>query len=280
MKAEGIEYEERMERLEEITWPKPLAELLEPAFESYRKSHPWVGDAELSPKAVVRDLYERAMTFVEFVSHYKIARSEGLVLRYLTDAYRALRQTIPETAGTDDLDDLIAWLGELVRQTDSSLLDEWETLSGEGGISNAALDAAGTDAAPVDQGPPPVTRNERAFRVLVRNEMFRRVELFERRRPADLAELSGDDGPSLDEWADAMESYYAEYPTLGAGPEARGPALFRVTDHGRTWTVRQVFADPEGDHDWGITATVDLDASDELGSAVVRVTHVGPFSAV
>ncbi len=275
MKAEGIEYEERMERLEEISWPKPLTELLEPAFESYRKAHPWVGDAELSPKAVVRDLYERAMNFVEFVSHYKIARSEGLVLRYLTDAYRAIRQTIPDTTRTEDLDDLEAWLGELVRQTDSSLLDEWETLS-----NPSELDAAGSDAAPIDQGPPPVTRNERAFRVLVRNELFRRVELFERRWPADLAELSGDEGPTTDEWADAMERYYAEYPTLGAGPAARGPALFRVTVNGRTWEVRQVFDDPEGDHDWGITATVDLDASDELGSAVVHVTHVGTFSAV
>ena len=215
------------------------------------------------------------MNFVEFVSHYKIARSEGLVLRYLTDAYRAIRQTIPDGARTEDLDDLEAWLGELVRQTDSSLLDEWETLS-----HPSELDAAGQDAAPIDQGPPPVTRNERAFRVLVRNEMFRRVELFERRRPADLAELSGDDGPTLDEWADAMERYYADYPTLGAGPAARGPAGVRVTDQGRAWQVRQVLDGPEGDHDWGITATVDLDASDDVGSAVVRVNHVGPFSAV
>jgi superfamily II RNA helicase len=275
MKAEGIEYEERMERLEEITWPKPLAELLEPAFESYRKGHPWVGDFELSPKSVVRDLYERAMTFTEFVSHYKIARSEGLVLRYLTDAYRALRQTIPDASRTEDLEDVIAWLGELVRQTDSSLLDEWETLS-----NPTELEAAGTDAAPVDQGPPPVTRNPRAFRVLVRNELFRRVELFARRWPGDLAELSGDEGPSFEDWAAAMEAYFDEYPTLGAGPEARGPSLFRVTEQGRSWDVRQVFDDPEGDHDWGITATVDLDASDEVGSAVVHVTHVGPFPAV
>ena len=106
----------------------------------------------------------------------------GLLLRYLADAYRALRQTIPEAARTEDIDDLVAWLGELVRQTDSSLLDEWENLA-----NPSELDAAGEDARPVDQGPPPVTRNERAFRVLVRNEMFRRVELFARRSPADLA---------------------------------------------------------------------------------------------
>jgi hypothetical protein len=271
MKARGMEYEERMALLEEISWPKPLGELLGAAFESYRSGHPWVADHELSPKSVVRDLYERAMTFTEYVSYYKIARSEGLVLRYLTDAYRALRQTIPETARTEDIDDLVAWLGELVRQTDSSLLDEWENLS-----NPTELDAAGSDARPIDQGPPPVTRNERAFRVLVRNEMFRRVELFERRTPADLAALE-DDGPSGEWWAEAMEGYFAEYPTLGAGPDARGPALFRVTDAGRTWQVRQVFSDPDGDHDWGISAEVDLDASDEAGTAVVHVTAVGPL---
>ncbi|WP_408630131.1 DEAD/DEAH box helicase [Actinomycetospora lemnae] len=277
MKAEGIEYDERMELLEDVTWPKPLEELLGAAFESYRAGHPWVADHELSPKSVVRDLYERAMTFTEYVSYYKIARSEGLVLRYLTDAFRALRQTIPEAARTEDLDDLVAWLGELVRQTDSSLLDEWENLAGAGG-DGTALDAAGDDARPVDQGPPPVTRNERAFRVLVRNEMFRRVELFARRSPADLAALS-EDGPDAAFWTDAIEGYFAEYDELGTGPDARGPAFFRLTVDGRTWHVRQVLDDPEGDHDWAITADVDLDASDELGAAAVHVTAAGPMTA-
>jgi hypothetical protein len=285
MKAEGIEYEERMELLEDVTWPKPLAELLEAAFESYRSGHPWVADHELSPKSVVRDLYERAMTFTEYVSYYGIARSEGLVLRYLTDAFRALRQTIPEAARTEDLDDLVAWLGELVRQTDSSLLDEWENLA-----NPTELDAAGSDARPVDQGPPPVSRNERAFRVLVRNEMFRRVELFARRSPADLAALSeaGDAAqrssthptePDAEFWTDAIEGYFAEYDELGVGPDARGPAFFRVTVDGRVWHVRQVLDDPEGDHDWAISADVDLDASDELGAAAVHVTAAGPMSS-
>ena len=274
MKAEGLEYEERMERLEEITWPKPLAELLGAAFESYRGGHPWVADHELSPKSVVRDLYERAMNFTEFVAQYKIARSEGLVLRYLTDAYRALRQTVPEAARTEDLDDLVAWLGELVRQTDSSLLDEWETLSNPD-PALAELEAAGADARPVDQGPPPVTRNERAFRVLVRNEMFRRVELFARRVPADLADLDPE-GPAADWWAARMEAYFAEYPRVGADADARGPSLFRLDNTGRTWPVRQVLDDPEGDHDWTITADVDLDASDAEGRAVVRVRDVAP----
>ncbi|MEJ7707112.1 MAG: DUF3516 domain-containing protein, partial [Nocardioidaceae bacterium] len=126
MKSEGIEYDERIELLDEVTAPRPLAELLAVAYESYRRGHPWVADHELRPKSVVRDMYERAMTFVEYVGFYSLARSEGLVLRYLTDAYRALRRTVPEAARTEELDDLVEWLGELVRQVDSSLLDEWE----------------------------------------------------------------------------------------------------------------------------------------------------------
>ena len=128
MKADGIEYDQRMELLEAVTHPQPLAELLAAAYEMYRRGHPWVADHELAPKSVARDMYERAMTFVEYVGFYSLARSEGLVLRYLADAYKALRQTVPDEAKTEELLDLIEWLGELVRQVDSSLIDEWERL--------------------------------------------------------------------------------------------------------------------------------------------------------
>ena len=128
MKADGIEYEERMERLEEVTYPKPLEELLTAAYEIYRRGHPWVEDYEIAPKSVVRDMSEQAMGFGDAIGYYGLARSEGILLRYLAGAFRALRQTVPEEAKTDELRDLVEWLGELVRQTDSSLLDEWEEL--------------------------------------------------------------------------------------------------------------------------------------------------------
>ena len=128
MKAEGIEYEERMELLEEVTWPQPLADLLEAAYDIYAEGHPWVTEYELRPKSVARELHELAMTFVEYVGFHRLASSEGLVLRYLADAYKALRRTVPEEARTEELEDLTEWLGELVRQVDSSLLDEWEQL--------------------------------------------------------------------------------------------------------------------------------------------------------
>jgi superfamily II RNA helicase len=260
MKAEGIEYDERMELLDAVTYPKPLADLLGHALGTYRRGHPWVADHALSPKSVVRDMYERAMTFTEYVGYYGLARSEGLVLRYLADAYKALGRTVPQEAKTEELTDLVEWLGELVRQVDSSLLDEWEALRNPAEVTTV----------PVDEAPPPVTGNRRAFRVLVRNALFRRVELAALRRLDLLAELDQD----FDGWREALEGYYAEHDLIGTGPDARGPALLMIDEQPGRWTVRQIFDDPAGDHDWGISAEVDLAASDEAGAAVVRVTSV------
>ncbi|HEX3394232.1 MAG TPA: DUF3516 domain-containing protein [Acidimicrobiales bacterium] len=272
MKADGLEYEERMARLDDVTYPKPLAELLDGAWEIYSQGHPWVIEYPVHPKAVVRDLWERAMTFVELVGFYGLARSEGLVLRYLTDAYRALRQSVPDAVKTDDLRDLTEWLGELVRQVDSSLLDEWEQLR----HPDAVLGATETGVAdvPADHAPPPVTANSRAFSVLVRNAMFRRVELATLRRYDDLAALD-ESGPwGADRWRQALAPYFDEHDAIATGPEARSGGLFVVDQVGRRWKVRQVFDDPAGYHEWGIDATVDLDASDEVGEAVCRVEGV------
>ena len=276
MKAEGLEYEERMERLAEVTHPRPLRELLFEALTAYRRTNPWVDDYDLRPKSVVRDMSERAMTFTEYVGLYGLARSEGLVLRYLADAFRALRQTVPGEARTEELTDLVEWLGETVRQVDSSLLDEWERLTDPEAV--AAEAAAGPSARAVEERVRPVTGNPRAFRVLVRNALFRRVELAARRRYDELGEL---DGPGFDAttWEAALAPYWAEHAELRTGPDARGPQLFQLDEAPEgaepgTWRVRQVLDDPEGHHDWGITAEVDLAASDEAGSAVVRVVEV------
>ncbi|MDT0308695.1 DUF3516 domain-containing protein [Streptomyces sp. DSM 44917] len=272
MKAEGVEYEERMERLMDITHPQPLAELLFHAYGVYRKSHPWVGDHPLSPKSVVRDMYERAMTFGEFVSAYELARTEGIVLRYLAGAYKALEHTVPDDLKSEDLQDITAWLGELVRQVDSSLLDEWEQLA-----NPEAEDA--TEAQDRADQVRPVTANARAFRVLVRNALFRRVELAALGRTAELGELDGESGWNAEAWATALEAYWQEYDELGTGPDARGPRLLHIEERPADglWRVRQTFADPEGDHDWGISGEVDLTASDAEGRAVIKITGVGPL---
>ena len=264
MKTEGIEYDERLELLEEVTWPQPLLELLEATFELYRQGHPWIAETQLSPKSVLRDMFERAMTFGEFVAFYGLTRSEGMVLRYLSDAYKALRQTVPDNAKTEELIDLIEWIGEVVRQTDSSLLDEWEQLS-DPSDPEASMTPSARESAPK-----PITTNERAFRVLVRNAMFRRVELAALRRWIDLGELDPDFGQ--DAWQDGIAAYFAEHEWIGTGPDARGPAMLQIAKEPGRWLVRQVIDDPEGDHDWAITAAVDLVASDEAGEAVLTVT--------
>ena len=268
MKAEGIEYDERMELLTEVTHPKPLDELLHGAFAIYRQTHPWLSEDQLSPKAVVRDMWERAMTFSEYVAFYGLSRSEGALLRYLSDAYRTLRSSVPDSAATDGFDDVVEWLGAVVRQTDSSLLDEWEQLTSG---------AASTDAVVEVTPPVSLTGNVRAFTVLVRNALFRRVELAALRRWDELGALDTDAGWDADRWAEAMAGYFAEYDRVGTGADARNPALLHVAVEGAVWSVRQVFDDPEGDHDWAISATVDLEASDEVGEPVVTVTAVGPL---
>jgi hypothetical protein len=272
MKAEGIEYDERMQLLEEVTYPRPLAPLLDEAYELYRRGHPWVADHELSPKSVARDMFERAMTFVEYVGFYQLARSEGLVLRYLADAYKALRQTVPDEAKTEELADLVEWLGELVRQVDSSLLDEWEKLRSPSEPAAAPVR--------VDDRPPAVTGNPRAFKVLVRNALFRRVELAALRRWEALGELDGESGWDAPAWQEALAPYFAQHGEIGTGPDARGPGLLLVDQQRPRWLVRQILDDPAGDHDWGISAEVDLAASDQAGEAVLRVTAVGALPVV
>ena len=260
-----------MELLEDVTYPQPLRELLEHAYETYRRGHPWVADHELKPKSVARDMSERAMTFTEYVGLYQLARSEGLVLRYLADAYKALRQTVPEEARTDELTDIIEWLGELVRQVDSSLLDEWEALAAGAGTGDEI------EPPSLDTGPAGVTGNVRAFRVLVRNALFRRVELAALRRFDLLGELDREAGWDAEAWQQALSPYFAEYADIGIGPNARSPQLLTITEEPERWLVRQVLDDPAGDRDWAIMAEVDLAASDEEGAAVVWVTDVAPF---
>lgn len=263
MKSAGIEYDERMAALEEVTHPKPLEELLAQAYEVFASSQPWIRDFELSPKSVVRDMYERALSFAEFVSLYQLGRSEGLVLRYLSDAYRAIRQTVPIEAQTEDLLDVVAWLGELVRQVDSSLVDEWESL----------INPVADPSAPVVPPPPPsLVRNRRAFTVLVRNELFRRIRLAALQQDDELVELDPDAG-----WPDALDAYFDEHDEILTGGPARSPALVAIDESDAAngiWRVEQTIDDPDGNHDWRIRGSVDLDASDEEGAAVLHVDEV------
>jgi hypothetical protein len=154
-----------------------------------------------------------------------------------------------------------------VPQTDSSLLDEWESLRNP--TDETAPGAAGRrDAATGD-------RQQARVPVLVRNAMFRRVELA---CPAALGPAHRD-GPGIDweagRWPPTSPSTTPPARSRSdTGPDARGPHLLQVSEEPGAWLVRQVLDDPAGDHDWGISARVDLAASDAEGSAVLTVTGV------
>jgi superfamily II RNA helicase len=278
MKADGLDYEERMERLQEVTYPKPLEELLDAAFEQYRKDVPWANDYWLSPKSVVRDMVETASDFTGYISRYGIARSEGTLLRYLSDAYRSLARTVPVEKRNEQLEDVISWLRVVVRSVDSSLIDEWEHAGDASQSELDALSAAAPGAAHQ------VVEDRRGLIVLIRNAVFRRVQLMDLDKPAELGALDKDWGYNVHEWEDTLDDYYDQHEYVGIDAKARSGELFILDDaHERdehTWKVRQIIDDSDGDHDWAITGTVDLDATQEGGEVVFVDYHVGPVATV
>ncbi len=295
LKADGVEYDERMAIIDEITWPQPLAEWLEPLFETYRQTHGWLSPDALQPKSVLREMWEQGMGFTDVVARYQLARSEGLVLRYLTDAYRTLRQTVPERHRTPELDDLVEWLAETIRQTDSSLLDEWEAMTDPEHAAAVARDRASHHEPPPP--PRPISRQERAFSVMIRNAMFARVQLAARddldglvrleRQAADRTEPPREVVVGRSVWDAALEEYFAEHDSISTAPDSRGPAYLQVGGEergepvgagedtlARVRRVVQTLADPADHRDWVIEAVVDCDASDEAGELVLATAAV------
>ena len=269
MKAEGVEYDERMERLQEVTWPKPLEELLEAAFAEYCEKVPWARDFSLSPKSVLRDMVETASDFKEYVGRYNIARSEGLLLRYLSEAYRALDRTVPVSKRDERLTDIVSWLGLVVRTVDSSLVDEWSA-AGEGS-------AAGLDAAPpaADE----VVRDRRGLTLLVRNALFARVRLAAFGDVEALGKLDGEWGWRAPVWQRALDRFYEEHDEIVLDGDARSTAYYTIDESdersAHVWHVHQVFRDSDDDRDFGIWADVDLDATQDEGAVVFSGYRVG-----
>ena len=275
MKEEGLEYEDRMERLQEVTYPMPMGDMLAEAFDRYRRDVPWANDYEIHPKSVLRDMVETASDFNGYISRYGISRSEGTLLRYLSDAYRALDRTVPEEYLDERLEDIVSWLGLIVRSVDSSLVDEWEAAG-----RTDSDQGSGLDAAPPSQDDQ-VVRDRRGLTVLVRNAMFQRVELVANDRPERLAELDSDWGYGLRAWQDTLDDLYEAHDEIRTDAQARSADYFSIDQQGEsrnhTWKVRQIFDDVEGDHDWGIAGIVDLDATQESGQVVFGGYRVGPI---
>ncbi len=269
MKAEGIDYDERMERLQEVTYPKPLEDLLEPAFEQYCEKVPWARDFALSPKSVLRDMIETASDFKEYVGRYNVARSEGLFLRYLSEAYRALDRTVPLDKRDERLRDIISWLGLVVRTVDSSLVDEWAA-AGEG-------TSEGLDAAP--PAAEEVVRDRRGLTLLVRNALFARVRLAAHEAIDELGKLDAEWGWRAPVWQRALERFYDAHEEILLDADARSAAYFSLDEKdeksAHVWHVHQVFRDSDDERDFGIWGDVDLDATQDEGAVVFSAYRVG-----
>ena len=266
MKEDGLDYDERMDRLQEITYPKPLEDMLQAAFDEYRHDVPWANDYWLSPKSVVRDMVETASDFTGYIARYNIARSEGTLLRYLSDAYRALARTVPQEKRDEQLDDIISWLRVVVRSIDSSLVDEWEHAGTDTDASEAATNLAAPGAKQA------VVEDRRGLTVLVRNAMFRRVQLMDLDKPDELGALDKDWGYGVHEWEDTLDDYYDEHEYVNmtrrhAAANCSSSTKARRTAStpgrcGRSSTI------PMATNDWAITGTVDLDATQSSGEVV------------
>jgi superfamily II RNA helicase len=264
LKSEGIDYEERLARLDEVEWPKPLKEFLYTTFDAWAVHHPWLGQENLRPKSIVRDLYERAMTFREYVNYYGIKGSEGVLLRYLTDAFKGLQKTVPDSLWTSELEDVLEGLGALVRQVDSSLLDEWERLQNPEQLSEEIRPQA------VD-----ITTQTRAFQVMIRNATFRWVQLLSRADYVGLAQEAEGDLSDVGRVKEVVSSYWEDFSEVATDAEARSSRWLVETARDQTQViVEQIVCDPEGFNEWRLRGVVELEASREAGEAVVKLTDI------
>jgi superfamily II DNA/RNA helicase len=258
MKAEGMEYDERMAELDKIEYPKPNAEFLYGTYEVFAKRHPWVGSDVLRPKSIARDMYELGMSFVEYVKEYGLQRSEGVLLRYLTDAYKGFVQTVPESAKTEELYDVSDWLGLVVRSVDASLLDEWEQLQSP--EDDVAIPVEREEDETVD-----ITKDERGFTIMARNAVWKIVRYLAFKQ-YDLAAQALFETNEGNEWsaerlAEALAPYWSEYDAIDIGPDARSTAQLQIERHDNAWHLTQILLDPNADRSWHMRFEIDLATS-------------------
>lgn len=266
MKADGVDYEERLDRIAEVTYPRPLRDLLFAAFNKYCESVPWARDYYVRPKSVLRDMLESAADFKGYIQKLGIMRYEGALLRYLSEAYRALDRTLPIDKRSEEMEDIIAWLGLVVRSVDSSLVDEWEQAGQE-------LDACPPEAKEA------VVHDRRGLTVLVRNALFRRVRLAASDDSEALGEADTENGYPAHKWRAALDEYYDAHEDVLLDADARSMAFLSIDESDEesqhVWHVQQTFSDPEGDHDFAIRADIDLDATQEGDGVVFQNYKVG-----
>jgi len=275
MKARGMEYDERMAELEKVEHPKPNADFVYATFNEFAARHPWVGAENIRPKSVAREMVERCISFNDYVREYELHRSEGLLLRYLSEAYKTLTQTVPERFRDEALEDVIAFLRSTVRGVDSSLLDEWERLREGGGAAAPAAPAAA--GAPPPARPVDLAASPRAFAARLRTDLHRLLGALARRSHEEAAALLLPEGGWTPQRLEQeMAPYWAEHPRIDLTPAARRPHHTFVEEVGRRrWKAVQRIVDEEGEVDWMLECVVDLSGSRDPDQPLLDLVRIG-----
>jgi superfamily II RNA helicase len=269
MKADGVEYEQRIAELEAMEWPKPNRDFIYGTFNAFAERHPWVGETNIRPKSIAREICETTSSFDDYVREYGLQRSEGVLLRYLSQAYKTLEQSVPVAARTDDVLDVLAALRVLLRDVDSSLLDEWESLKDP--RVRAARGPAVARAIGLADDP-------RALAARVRAELHRLVKALAARDYETAARhvAEGAEPWTVARLTEAMAPYWAAHKELLATPAARRPSLTRIDALGeRRFRAQQTLLDPEGDEDWSLDCVVDLSEAKAEGTPLIELQRIG-----
>ncbi len=271
LKADGVEYEQRIAELDAMEWPKPNRDFIYATFNAFADRHPWVGETNIKPKSIARELVETASSFDEYVREYGLQRSEGVLLRYLSQAYKTLEQSVPAAARTDEVLDILAELRVLLREVDSSLIDEWESLKNP--VVRDARAATARRGQVVDLADDP-----RALAARVRAELHRVVKALSARDYETAARhlVEGDEPWTIARFTEALAPYWAAHTALLATPAARRPSLTRLEELGpRRWRAQQTLLDPEGDEDWALDCIVDLNDAKPDGAPLLDLQRIG-----
>ena len=282
--AEGVEFSERQNRIAEVDWPRPLRDELVAAWRIHLEANPWLAGEWVRPKSIARDMFEQGETITGYVHRYGLRRSEGVLVRYLADVYRALERNVPDHLRTPELSEIGDYLAAVVRSVDSSLLAEWERLERIArGEAVDELEAPGAGDEAVD-----ITRNRREFRALVRNEMFRWVQAAARRQlGAAVSELDQVDSDghtvrrSIGEIDASLDGFWEEHDWIAIDPSARAAHWFVFDEPSPSagpatgrHVVTQILVDPDASGEWRLNGVVDIDASRAGGTLAIAFAGV------
>ena len=289
-KQQGMEYDERMEKLEELEYPKPRREFIYATFNAWADRHPWVGQENIRPKSIAREMFEQFRSFSDYVRDYELQRAEGVLLRHLNRVYKVLTQTVPDAAKNDTVRELELYLQSMLRQVDSSLLEEWEKMRDPGWVSpSEAPGASPKELRPpgADEALADITRDTKAFTASIRQQIFAFLRGLVNREPEQaLSQLSAPDDLEGGTWTaerlmNLVEQFEAGHERICLDPEARNVrhTYVKVSEDRQTWRVEQVLVDPAGLNDWVAAFEVDLPLSRAARATNMRLRRMGPIGA-